>query len=263
MNDVINILMVEDERNVVERYSRLAEAQPELNIVYSTGSEHRALVYLQRHPVDVLLLDLELEEGDGVSLLANMEEQKLQRPFTVVVTNTVSNVTLSYVRNHGADYIYQKMNGSYSPLRVLSMIEKVFPYRRYGLAGKEHPVVENFNHEKAEAIMRETAERELVMMGVKRKLVGFKYLVDAIMLYIDCPEDSVYLTGEIYPEIARRWNVTATSVEKAIRCCIESAFMFADINRLHRYYPFAYNEELGRPSNLQFIANMAKRVNIL
>ena len=110
----IKILMVEDEKYVVDQYRTLAETQPGLCIVYDTGSEQRALQYLERHKVDVMILDLELAEGDGVSLLEGIRENKLEKPFTVVVTNTVSNVTLSYLRTHGADYIYQKNNISYS-----------------------------------------------------------------------------------------------------------------------------------------------------
>jgi hypothetical protein len=98
-------------------------------------------------------------------------------------------------------------------------------------------------------------------MGMKPTLVGYGYLVEAIMLYLDGGED-VYLTNEIYPEIAMQKHVTSISVEKAIRSAIESTFMFADIRQLQRHYPFSYNEELGRPTNLQFISNMAKRVSV-
>jgi DNA-binding NarL/FixJ family response regulator len=261
MNEVINILMVEDEKAEVDQYLRLAEEQEGMNIVYSTGSESRALTFMKRCPVDVVILDLELEEGDGISLLAAMEEQNLQ-PFTVVVTNTVSNVTLSYVRMHGADYVYRKMNGAYTPERVLSTIQKIFPYQRFRRLPKEHPIVERFNRETREVVIRNNLEQELKLMGMKRMLTGFDYLVEAVMLYRNRPEETVYLTGEIYPEIADRYHVTSASVEKAIRGAIESAFMFADIRHLQRYYPFPYNEELGRPTNLQFISNMAKRMEL-
>lgn len=258
----IKILMVEDERYVVEQYRSLMESQPGISIVYDTGSEKNALRYLSHHEVDVMILDLELLEGDGVSLLAEIEEQDMEKPFTVVVTNTSSNVTLSYLRAHGADYVYQKMNASYSPLRVLSVIQKIYPYQRFIRPGKDHPLVTEFTQQKEELVMRASLECELEMMGIKRNMVGFGFLVEAIMLYIKSPEERVHITNEIYPEVAEIMHTTSMAVERSIRCAIEATFTRADIIRLHRYYPFPYDDERGRPTNSQFISNMAKRIQI-
>lgn len=254
--------MVEDEAHVVDQYRMLAEQQSGVNIVYATGSEKRALTYLSRHEVDVMILDLELEEGDGVSLLDCMKEQGLKRPFTVVVTNTVSNVTLSYVRAHGADYVYRKMNAAYSPMQVLSVIRKIYPYMRHDMPCKDHPLVVEFNQQKAEITMRHNLEHELEMMGIKRRMVGFDLIVEAVMLYIKSGEESLHVTNEIYPELAKLRNITTMNVERAIRSAIESAFTWGNINRLHRYYPFLYDDERSRPTNSQFIVNMAERIRI-
>ena len=67
---------------------------------------------------------------------------------------------------------------------------------------------------------------------------------------------------DIYPEVARIMNTTTASVEKSIRCAIETAFTKANIMRLHRFYPFPYEVDRGRPTNAQFIENMANRIRI-
>ena len=56
----IKILMVEDEKYVVDQYRSLTESQSGISIVYDTGSEKSALRYLSHHEVDVMILDLEL-----------------------------------------------------------------------------------------------------------------------------------------------------------------------------------------------------------
>ena len=258
----MKILMVEDEKYVVDQYRSLTEKHPDFRIVYDTGSEKNALRYLSHHKVDVMILDLELQEGDGISLLSQIEAQGLHVPFTIVVTNTVSNVTLSYARLHGADYVYQKMNAGYSPARVLSIIQKICPYSRFALPNEEHPLVLEFSQDKEEIVMRSNLMTELEMMGIRRKMVGFNFLVEAIMLYAKCPEEDVHLMIDIYPEVARIMNTTTASVEKSIRCAIETAFTKANIMRLHRFYPFPYEVDRGRPTNAQFIENMANRIRI-
>ena len=260
--DEIKILMVEDEQYVVDQYRSLTGDQTGISIVYDTGSEQRALQYLERHEIDVMILDLELEEGDGISLLEEIQERGMDKPFIVVVTNTVSNVTLSYIRAHGADYVYQKMNALYSPVRVISVIQKIYPYKRFAKPVKEHPLVTDFNRQRAQIVMRHNLESELEMIGIKRKMVGFRFLVEAVMLYVESPEEDVHITNDIYPEVAKLMHTTSMSVERSIRSAIEAAFTKADIVRLHRYYPFPYDDDKGRPTNTQFIANMADRIRI-
>lgn len=260
--DEIKIMMVEDDKYVVNQYRSLTETLQDISIVYDTGSEQDALVYLSRHKVDVMILDLELLEGDGATLLSKIEEQKIEKPFTVVVTNTCSNVTLCYMRAHGADYVYQKMNAAYSPMRVLSVIRKVYPFQRYAKPCKEHPLVMEFNEQREELVMRDNLEHELQMMGIKRTIVGYGFLIEAIMMYVKSPDGDIHITNEIYPEIAKMKDTTSMAVERSIRSAIESAFTRADITRLHRYYPFPYDDERGRPTNTQFISNIAKRIRI-
>ena len=119
-----------------------------------------------------------------------------------------------------------------------------------------------FNRQQAEIVMRSNLIRELEMIGIKRKLVGFDFLVEAVMIYVNSSEEDVHITNDIYPEVAKIKQTTTMSVERSIRCAIESAFTRADIMRLHRYYPFPYDDERGRPTNTQFIANMADRIRI-
>lgn len=260
MADEIKILMVEDEKEICEQYRMIAKEQAGLDIVYDTGSERQALNYLRRHPIDVMILDLELAEGDGISLLDAIQEEAMKKPFTVVVTNTVSSVTLSYVRTHGADYIYQKINARYSPHHVLRLIEKVYPYNNYAQPFEDRrPELLQIKWELEQPVLRRRVQTELEQMGFMHKVNGFDYLMEAIILCVNCKERDVYVTSQIYPKVAETWNTTQANVERSIRWSIERVFGKADIERLHRYYPFKYDAERGRPSNAQFILNMASK----
>lgn len=260
MADEIRVLMVEDEQEICEQYRALAQQQEGLDIVYDTGSEQKALNYLRRHPIDVMILDLELTEGDGISLLDAIQEEKLQKPFIIVVTNTVSKVTLSYVRTHGADYIYQKINAGYSPHHVLRLIEKLYPYNCYAEPFEDNrPELLQIKWELNQAVLRRNVQTELEHMGFSHKVNGFEYLLDAILLCVNHKQRDVYVTSEIYPEIAEKWHTTQMRVERAIRWSIERAFRKANIHRLHQHYPFQYDADKGRPSNSQFILNMASK----
>lgn len=262
MAGLIRIMMVEDEPEICESFHIALLRQPTMKIVFETGREMQALDYLESHEVDIMILDIELIEGDGISLLDGIRERGLQKPFIVVVTNTGSNVTLSYMREHGADYVYQKTNLSYSARKVLNIVEKIYPYQNLLNRRRSSHLVEQFNQEKADMITRQYVESELERIGFRRRQVGFAYATEAIFTLLKDKDGALRVTTDIYPMIAQTNNTTKESVERGIRNAIETAFTGACIDELHQAYPFPYNESKGRPSNMEFLKNMAMRLQI-
>lgn len=264
MLDEIKIMMVEDEENVRRAFWEAVKkiSQPKMRIVFETGKETEALKYIQGHEVHVIILDIELEEGDGVSMLDDIKKLEGEKPFIVVVTNTGSNVTLNYMRENGVDYVYRKLNVSYSPKRVLNIIGKIFPYQRFSFSSGEHPVVEYFNEEKTDTLIRRYVEQALMDIGFRRRRSGFRYMVDAILMIMKHKGETLHITNDIYPVIAALHHTTTDNVERCIRGAIEATWTATDIRRLEHFYPFPYDEEQGRPTNFNFLTNMASRLQL-
>lgn len=262
MSDLIKILLVEDDLQVCENFHITMLRQPSLAIVCTTGSEQEAFEYLNTHEVDVVILDVELSEGDGVSLLHSIEERGEEKPFIVVVTNTASSVTLEYMRQNGADYIYRKTNSSYSEEKVLSIIKKIYPYQKILNERGNMSLVERYNEERADAVTRRYVEGELEKMGFKRKQVGFQYAVDGIVMIMRNQGVPLRATADIYPAIAEARNTTKECVERGLRNAIEVTFASAKIPQLSYFYPFSYNQKRGRPTNTEFLTNMALRLQM-
>lgn len=262
MAELIKIMLVEDDPMVCESYRAEIRNLPDLALTYETGSEQQALGYMQAHKIDVVILDIELTEGDGISFLERIDELGLEKPFITVVTNNVSAVTLSYMREHGTDYIYQKSNISYSPSKVLGIIRKICPYQKM-MKAREEPVVNSyFGREKDEDIKRRYIAGELQKMGFKEKQVGFTYIVDALLILMDYSGTPPHVTSEIYPLIAKERNTSKEGVERSVRNAIERTFRKISAAQLSYYYPFAYDKEKGRPSNSDFLLNFAKLIRL-
>lgn len=260
MERLIKIMMVEDDPEICADFCAAAEQYSQLSLVYQTDSQQNALDYMEGHTVDVLLLDIELTEGDGVSLLDQLQQRTLAKPFIVVVTNTASTVTLSYMRTHGADYIYQKTNAAYSAAKVLSVILKLYPYKLLEGTREGSYAVERFHSEKARVVTRQYVETELEKMGFKRSHVGFDYAAEAIQILIANKDEEFQITRALYPLIARRHHTTKDGVERGIRNAIEYAFTGTPPYLLEQYYPYPYEQEKGRPTNVEFLKNMAVRL---
>lgn len=262
MAHFVKVMLVEDEMEVRKGFRAAFAHCRTMSLVYETDSERQALDYLEIHEVDVLILDIELTEGDGLSLLHEIEVRGLEKPFIIVVTNTGSCVTLSYMRAHGADYVYRKANLSYSPEKVLSVIEKIYPYQRIEEDRQCTYTLSTFKNVKEDQATKKYIGDELEKMGFRRRQVGFVYIVEAIFLLIRNRTDKPCVWNEIYSLIAREHHTTRSGVERGIRNAIESVFTEADVNDLYEYYPFDYDEEKGRPTNTEFLKNMAERLQL-
>lgn len=262
MTGFVKLMVVEDEPQVREEFRRAISKYQEMQLAYETDSEPQALDYLEMHTVDAVVLDIELREGDGVSFLSEIETRGLKKPFIIVVTNTGSHITLRYLRANGVDYIYQKSNRTYSAERVLSVIEKLYPYQNAENYRKNLHVESLLSQENEDRITRKYIENELEKLGFRRSQTGFRYIAEGIFQLMNDKEGHLKISAEVYPFIAKKYHTTQEAVASGIRNAIETVFKGASIKNLQTYYPYDYDKETGRPTNAEFLKNMAERLKI-
>ena len=89
-------------------------------------------------------------------------------------------------------------------------------------------------------------------IGVSSSLKGYSYLIDAALAALS--QQRVSVSHDLYPEIGRKYNVSADSVERAIRHAILSTW--ARPATLRRYNMFGDD----RPSNRAMILRLAREV---
>lgn len=70
------------------------------------------------------------------------------------------------------------------------------------------------------------------------------------------------VTKVLYPEVARRFSTTPSRVERAIRHAIEVAWDRGDLETLQKYFGYTVNSAKGKPTNSEFIAMIADRLQL-
>jgi len=80
----IETLIVDDERLARQRLRRMLETQPDIALVGECGSGREAAEFLDRQPVDLMFLDIQMPEMDGFALLESRITSK--SPMVVFVT---------------------------------------------------------------------------------------------------------------------------------------------------------------------------------
>ena len=70
------------------------------------------------------------------------------------------------------------------------------------------------------------------------------------------------VTKVLYPEVAHRFSTTPSRVERAIRHAIEVAWDRGDLETLQKYFGYTVNSAKGKPTNSEFIAMIADRIQL-
>ena len=75
----LSVLLVEDSRVLAERLRETLLSVPGVQLAGTVDSEADAVAALQRHPVDVVLLDLHLRQGTGFGVLRAIPNEPCQK----------------------------------------------------------------------------------------------------------------------------------------------------------------------------------------
>lgn len=100
----------------------------------------------------------------------------------------------------------------------------------------------------------------LADMGAPESLLGYPYLVDAILLCIEQPDMINHITFGLYPTIGARFDTTASRTERAIRHVIEVICSRGDSDVLYKYFKNTISPDKGKPTNGEFIAKISNIV---
>ena len=91
---------------------------------------------------------------------------------------------------------------------------------------------------------------------------GYHYLREAILYTIKDMEAINAVTKVLYPAVAKRFNTTASRVERAIRHAIEVAWDRGDLETLQRFFGYTVSNTKGKPTNSEFIALIADKLQL-
>ena len=100
-------------------------------------------------------------------------------------------------------------------------------------------------------------------IGVPAHIKGYQYLREAIMMAVEDIDMLGSITKILYPTIAKKYQTTASRVERAIRHAIEVAWSRGKMETLDALFGYTINTGKGKPTNSEFIALIADKIRLL
>lgn len=255
MTKELSILLIEDDELTCRELKQAIEKHDDLKLVATTNDSTHALELLRSHLPNIVLLDLELHHGGGNGLLFLSELQKLRPnhpPYILVTTNNMSDVTLEQARQLGADFTLTKYEKGYSADYVIENILLMRP----AILKKNTMIASlpDMSPAEEEELLVKRIKRELDLVGIKPKAVGYNYLVDAILLLVQGSDANIART------LAPKYKKTEKSIERAMQNAIKQAWNTNDIEDLLNYYTAKIRSDKGCPTLMEFVYYYADRI---
>ncbi|ACK97743.1 sporulation transcription factor Spo0A [Bacillus thuringiensis] len=256
----IKVCLVDDNKELVSMLESYVAAQDDMEVIGTAYNGQECLNLLADKQPDVLVLDIIMPHLDGLAVLEKMRHiERLKQPSVIMLTAFGQEDVTKKAVDLGASYFILKpfdMENLTSHIRQVSgkanaMIKRPLPSFRSATTVDGKP--KNLDAS-ITSIIHE--------IGVPAHIKGYMYLREAISMVYNDIELLGSITKVLYPDIAKKYNTTASRVERAIRHAIEVAWSRGNIDSISSLFGYTVSMSKAKPTNSEFIAMVADKLRL-
>ena len=249
----MRIMLVDDNGDLRRGMRDYLARQEGMKVVAECPSGAEALEALGKVRVDVMVLDLIMPQMDGFALMEEVRRQQLANPPQIIVVSALGRDDfIMRAVQLGARFYMVK------PFDMASLAARIRESCGQGVV----PLGTALNASARSLSIDEKLASLFLTIGIPAHIKGYQYLREGIILTVRNMEVINAVTKVLYPEIAKRFGTTPSRVERAIRHAIEVAWDRGDLETLQKYFGYTVNSAKGKPTNSEFIAMIADRLQL-
>jgi len=255
MEKRIKLLVANDSAEFNRDYGRIFE-ESGMEIVYTQKDGMKLLEKIESIHPDVVLADLFMPRLDGIGVMKAIQSKVAgMRPMFVIISNFTSPTLEREVMMSGASYF------AISPFNAADLSDRIIQ-----LCSISGIIPKTSVRSQAPATEEPSLEIQVTevlhQIGVPAHIKGYHYLRDSIIMAIETPDIINAVTKQLYPNVAKLYETTASRVERAIRHAIEVAWDRGDVDILNSYFGYTIHNTRGKPTNSEFIAMISDRLRL-
>ena len=226
-------------------------AQEGIERVDTVNDGQSALDAMNNNRYDVLLCDLIMPGMDGFELLERLNSGLVKDvPAVIVISALRQEEMVRQACTLGAKYYMVKpIDPDTLYKRIMDMMESTYAQRSQVCAISPKPQT-----------LDEKIASVFLMIGIPAHIKGYHYLREAVRMVYFEPALCGRITKELYPGIAKRFQTSASKVERAICHAIEVAWTRGKIENINQIFGYNIYSKNDKPTNGEFIALVADKL---
>ena len=247
MNTIFKVIIADGDDAFARGLKAALEETGSFAVLGSSGSGEAALELVRQNEPDALILDPLLTRLDGIGLLSALEEEH-RLPAVLAVSSFSSSYLTRRLTELGVGCLMRK------PCRMENLIQNLNMLLRSGNPGQG----DSSRLGQVEALVTGVIHE----IGVPAHIKGYQYVRYAIILAVQDMDVINSITKTLYPMVAQQFGTTPSRVERAIRHAIEVAWDRGDLETLQKYFGYTVSNTKGKPTNSEFIALIADKLQL-
>lgn len=252
----VNVILVEDDKIECINMRNYINSREDVKLVDIVNSLDSAINSIKTYLPDAIILDIELNngEGSGLEILNAMKSIDIDfRPILVITTNISSKIVYKYAHENGVDMIFHKLKDDYSPdlvIRNILLLNETKSNEK--LINKTE--IESTNDYRNR--ISDRINRELDLIGISCHLIGRKYIHDAILYILKENEEK----ENVFLYLAKKYKKGNSTIGRSIQTAIEHAWRKSSIEDLQKYYTAVVNYNTGVPTPTELIYYYVEKI---
>ncbi|MFD2133487.1 sporulation transcription factor Spo0A [Pseudogracilibacillus auburnensis] len=254
--DKISVCIVDDNRELVHIMEEYFNGQDDMEVIGVAYDGRECINIMDELEPDILILDIIMPHMDGLAVLQKLREKKLEKqPNIIMLTAFGQEEVMRKAVEYGASYFILK------PFDFENLVEKI---REVSGQNNNHMKITEPSrpYRKEKGDIEASITSIMHEIGVPAHIKGYLYIREAITMVYHDIELLGSITKILYPDIAKKYNTTASRVERAIRHAIEVAWNRGNIDSITELFGYTVSISKAKPTNSEFIAMVADRLRL-
>lgn len=247
----IRVMLADDNQSILDLLMDYFSRKDDIEVVATVSDGAEIADAVRIHTPDVLVMDIIMPRRDGFMALeeiAQLEEEI--RPRVIVLSGLSRDDFIMRAIGLGASYYMVK------PFDMHLLYSRILE-----VAGGETALATDSTPESRPG---ETVDERItnlfLTLGIPAHIKGYQYLREAVHMVLENHDVINRITKELYPGIARRYETSASKVERAMRHAIEVAWSRGRLDTVNRMYGYKVFDAMDKPTNGEYISCVSELV---
>ncbi len=267
----ISVLIADDNKEFCSILNDYLLNQKDIVVTGIAKDGREALELIVERKPDLVILDIIMPHLDGLGVLEKLNTMDLEKTPRIIILSAVGQDKITQQAiTLGADYYTVKpFDMEVFTKRIREMFNSAPTIQESSAQSNRvsYPTTSSYiltSEPKSKTpVDLETEITNIIHeIGVPAHIKGYMYLREAITMVVNDMELISAVTKELYTSIAKKYNTTASRVERAIRHAIEVAWGRGQIEAINKLFGYTVHNDKGKPTNSEFIAIIADKLRL-
>lgn len=261
----IQVIIADDNKEFCNILNDYLLSQRDIVVTGIARDGLEALDVIQEKKPDLVVLDIIMPHLDGLGVLEKLNSLDINPKPRIIVLSAVGQDKITQrAITLGTDYYVVK------PFDMDVFTKRIRQMFNNTISSEQSKTVTSFIE--PTEVRRESRNQPFDLeaeitniiheIGVPAHIKGYMYLREAISMVVKDIELLSAVTKELYPSIAKKYNTTASRVERAIRHAIEVAWSRGQVETINKLFGYTIHNDKGKPTNSEFIAMVADKLRL-